>query len=108
MVTIIDPHIKREGGYHIHEVSSVDRVIFNWTSERAKERTPHASHWANHNRYRQANKQTKFEANVEPALSAGKRKLRLVLVKLFLIGWRSGASYVNQSRSVVKQNQANA
>ena len=21
MVTIIDPHIKREGGYHIHEVS---------------------------------------------------------------------------------------
>ena len=22
MVTIIDPHIKREGGYHIHEVSS--------------------------------------------------------------------------------------
>ena len=30
MVTIIDPHIKREGGYHIHEAS------FNNLTHRAK------------------------------------------------------------------------
>ena len=26
MVTIIDPHIKREGGYHIHEASLTHRA----------------------------------------------------------------------------------
>ena len=31
MVTIIDPHIKREGGYHIHEASvNVAFLLPNW------------------------------------------------------------------------------
>lgn len=29
MVTIVDPHIKREGGYHIHEASFIDSQKFD-------------------------------------------------------------------------------
>ena len=66
---------------------------------------------ANHNKRKQQINQWELDVNTRnrpPAReNACDQVARLVLV-LHLIGWAGGASFLNQSQSVVKQNQSNS
>ena len=61
----------------------------------------------NHKNVNSTKDQSELEGNICNDVKRQKKRAseaRLVLV-LFLIGWESGANFVNHSQSVVKQNQ---
>ena len=80
-----------------------DCFLIEWLKTQSKVITP-----TNHSRRKQRNEPIRFLSKcMQPAPNAGKMracKSQLVLVQL-LIGWKSGASFANQSQSEVKQNQ---
>ena len=67
---------------------------------------------ANHNKLKQQNEPMSNENSKQMHVTGAKRgktrttKSRFLLI-LHLIGWIGGASFLNQSQSVVKQNQSN-